>query len=223
MARRDGQVLPEDPRETVPGLFEDVRDVGRHNLRLCDVLVGGFPCQDLSVAGKRAGLSGERSGLFWEFVRLARELRPTWLVIENVPGLLSSNGAAVRFLSLEPLLGKIILHKHLAQCGCGHGHGFTACPNTGGVAKTCHRCDCMNVNPKIHWVIVGCESGPKHRPCPWEWMESIVGQCRDAGVPVFVKQLAANSNGEGAIYKHKPGDAWPSWVPSWARVQEFPK
>lgn len=56
-----------------------------------DLLCGGFPCQDLSVAGRRAGLSGARSGLFHEFARLADALRPRWVVIENVPGLLSSN------------------------------------------------------------------------------------------------------------------------------------
>ena len=55
------------------------------------LLVGGFPCQDLSVAGSRCGLSGERSGLFWEIVRIARESSPRWLLLENVPGLLSSN------------------------------------------------------------------------------------------------------------------------------------
>ena len=56
-----------------------------------DLLCGGFPCQDLSVAGRRAGLQAERSGLFFEFARLAGELRTDWLLIENVPGLLSSN------------------------------------------------------------------------------------------------------------------------------------
>lgn len=56
-----------------------------------DILTGGFPCQDLSVAGRRAGLTGARSGLFYEFVRVAQELQPTWLLLENVPGLLSSN------------------------------------------------------------------------------------------------------------------------------------
>jgi DNA (cytosine-5)-methyltransferase 1 len=60
--------------------------------RSVDVLVAGFPCQDLSVAGKRAGLDGERSGLFWEIVRLAQRTRPTWGLLENVPGLLSSAG-----------------------------------------------------------------------------------------------------------------------------------
>jgi len=56
-----------------------------------DVLAGGFPCQDVSVAGRRAGLAGERSGLFHEFARVIGDLRPEWVVIENVPGLLSSN------------------------------------------------------------------------------------------------------------------------------------
>jgi DNA (cytosine-5)-methyltransferase 1 len=55
-----------------------------------DVLCGGFPCQDLSVAGRRAGLAGERSGLFFEFARIIGEAQPQWVVIENVPGLLSS-------------------------------------------------------------------------------------------------------------------------------------
>jgi DNA (cytosine-5)-methyltransferase 1 len=57
-----------------------------------DLIYGGFPCQDVSVAGKRAGLGGERSGLWFEFERIVSELRPRWVIIENVPGLLSSNG-----------------------------------------------------------------------------------------------------------------------------------
>jgi DNA (cytosine-5)-methyltransferase 1 len=57
-----------------------------------DLICGGFPCQDVSVAGRRAGLAGARSGLFHEFARIAESLRPRWLLVENVPGLLSSNG-----------------------------------------------------------------------------------------------------------------------------------
>lgn len=68
--------------------FEDVRDC--KGLRSVDVVSGGFPCQDLSVAGRREGLAGERSGLWFEFARILEELRPRWVVIENVPGLLSS-------------------------------------------------------------------------------------------------------------------------------------
>jgi len=61
----------------------------------CDLLCGGFPCQDLSVAGRRAGLTGgERSSLFFEYARVADLVLADggWLLIENVPGLLSSNG-----------------------------------------------------------------------------------------------------------------------------------
>ena len=56
------------------------------------LLCGGFPCQDLSVAGRRAGLAGVRSGLFHEFARIIDAVRPRWVLVENVPGLLSSNG-----------------------------------------------------------------------------------------------------------------------------------
>ena len=59
-----------------------------------DLVCGGFPCQDLSVAGKRAGLAGERSGLFFEAARISDLVLGGggWVLIENVPGLLSSNG-----------------------------------------------------------------------------------------------------------------------------------
>ena len=60
-----------------------------------DVLAGGTPCQDVSVAGKRAGMaegSGTRSSLAFHFARLCRELQPRWVVWENVPGVLTSNG-----------------------------------------------------------------------------------------------------------------------------------
>ncbi|SEM54711.1 DNA (cytosine-5)-methyltransferase 1 [Sphingomonas gellani] len=57
-----------------------------------DLLVGGTPCQDFSVAGLRAGLDGDRGNLSLEFLRLADRTRPRWLVWENVPGVLSING-----------------------------------------------------------------------------------------------------------------------------------
>ena len=55
------------------------------------IITGGFPCQDLSVAGRRAGLAGNRSGLFWEICRLLKETQTQSFILENVPGLLSSN------------------------------------------------------------------------------------------------------------------------------------
>ena len=57
-----------------------------------DVLVGGTPCQDFSVAGLRAGIAGDRGNLTLEFLRLASRTKPRWIVWENVPGVLSSDG-----------------------------------------------------------------------------------------------------------------------------------
>ena len=71
--------------------YRDVRQVTGESLGPVDILIGGFPCQDLSVAGRHAGLAGQRSGLWWDFHRLIAELAPTWVLIENVIGLLSSN------------------------------------------------------------------------------------------------------------------------------------
>jgi site-specific DNA-cytosine methylase len=71
--------------------FTDVKEVGAHNLESVDIITFGSPCQDLSVAGKRGGLQGERSGLFFEAIRIIDELRPAIAIWENVPGAFSSN------------------------------------------------------------------------------------------------------------------------------------
>lgn len=71
--------------------FDDVSTFKKTRGMRADLICGGFPCQDLSVAGKRAGLAGERSGLFFEFMRIVGDFAPAWVLIENVPGLLSSN------------------------------------------------------------------------------------------------------------------------------------
>lgn len=78
-------------------IYHDVREVTRERLKadgveLPDLIMGGSPCQDLSVAGKRAGLGGERSGLFHEQCRVADEVAADWVCWENVAGAFSSNG-----------------------------------------------------------------------------------------------------------------------------------
>lgn len=70
-------------------IFEDVRTLTGADVPGVDVICGGFPCQDVSVAGKRAGLDGTRSGLWVEFARIIREIQPRFVVVENTPGLLS--------------------------------------------------------------------------------------------------------------------------------------
>lgn len=77
-------------------VYEDVHKVGRHNLETPDVLVGGFPCQSVSVAGKRAGIrQGTQSGLWLEFARIIGELRPRVILLENVTGIKSLGGVQV--------------------------------------------------------------------------------------------------------------------------------
>lgn len=68
--------------------FADVREVGAHNLAPVDVIAGGFPCQDISIAGRAAGITGARSGLWSEFARLIGDLRPRYVLVENVPALI---------------------------------------------------------------------------------------------------------------------------------------
>lgn len=76
----------------------DITQIDGHTAPWVDCIIGGSPCQDLSIAGKRAGLAGARSGLFMEQIRLVKEMReasgaayPRFMVWENVPGAFSSN------------------------------------------------------------------------------------------------------------------------------------
>ena len=70
--------------------YGDIRAIDWATVPRVDLLCGGFPCQDLSFAGKRAGIDGERSGLWSEYVRAIRALRPRYILVENVPGLLTN-------------------------------------------------------------------------------------------------------------------------------------
>jgi DNA (cytosine-5)-methyltransferase 1 len=72
--------------------FGDFTKIGAEHVGAIDLLAGGTPCQSFSIAGKRAGLDDPRGNLTIEFARLADRVRPTWLVWENVPGVLSIDG-----------------------------------------------------------------------------------------------------------------------------------
>ena len=81
-------------RKHWPGvqLATDITKVNGNDIPAVEVFAGGFPCQDLSLAnqGKRKGLEGARSGLFYKYAELIKEKKPRWVFIENVPGLLNS-------------------------------------------------------------------------------------------------------------------------------------
>lgn len=84
-----------------PGIpiYDDVRELTAERLAGdgigVDVITGGFPCQDISAAGKKVGLSGERSGLWGEIFRLICEIRPSYAIVENVSALLNRGAAEV--------------------------------------------------------------------------------------------------------------------------------
>jgi DNA (cytosine-5)-methyltransferase 1 len=107
LCERDGQassVL----RYRFPGvpIYDNLEGLAdRDGLEPVQLLAGGTPCQDLSVAGRRAGLDGERSGLFFEFIRLADRLAPDWLLWENVDGALSSSKGEDFAVCLEGFTG----------------------------------------------------------------------------------------------------------------------
>ena len=69
--------------------FDDVRNVSARELEPVDVVCGGFPCQDISLAGRGDGIDGARSGLWSEFARIVGELRPRFVVVENVATLVT--------------------------------------------------------------------------------------------------------------------------------------
>jgi DNA (cytosine-5)-methyltransferase 1 len=77
-------------------IWDNVRTLQPSDLPfLPDIIYGGFPCQDISVAGRGAGLDGERSGLFFEIVRLCGEIQPRFVFLENVAEIINNGGVRV--------------------------------------------------------------------------------------------------------------------------------
>jgi protein gp37 len=153
---------------------------------------------------------------------------------ERIP-LLQKTPAAVRFLSVEPMLGPINLTPFLgAYCACGWQqieiHEVDR--KRADAHSSGHRCRCGRMASLSHrgidWVIVGGESGPLARPCELDWVRSIVEQCDAADVPVFVKQLGAvphsvlHEGNTAIVLRDKKGgdpDEWPEDL----RVRQFPR
>jgi protein gp37 len=125
---------------------------------------------------------------------------------ERIPTLLQTP-AAVRFVSVEPMLGPVDFSAWLWCKWCDgnggiDGMGYTECPHCNGTGQ----------GTEIGWMIVGCESGPGRRPMKLEWAVDLVEQCKAAGVPVFVKAIEI----DGKV-SHSPAE-WPEEL----RVREYP-
>ena len=163
----------------------DITKIHGDQIEIVDVITGGSPCQDLSVAGKRAGLSGERSGLFMEQIRIIKEMRehdrsngrsvqfvrPRYMVWENVPGAFSS--------------------------GNPKGADFQAVLEE-TVKVVCRKAPPVPI-PKDGWPSAGCISGVGDSGVPF----SIAWRVHDAqfwGVPQRRKRIAlvADFSGQSA-------------------------
>lgn len=121
---------------------------------------------------------------------------------ERIPHLLSVP-AAVRFLSVEPLLGPIDLTRVWLPDRSGYWNALTGVLTVKGITSDGRQEFWAEterpITQPISWVICGGESGPGARPCNVKWIRDIVDQCKAAGVPVFVKQLGAKPyDSEGA-------------------------
>jgi len=128
---------------------------------------------------------------------------------KNIPILLQIP-AAVRFVSIEPMLEQIDLRRYLGECeGCGY-----TLKDCKAIDRTKHlTCcpDCKHIS--VDWVIIGCESGPGARLCSLDDIRYVRDQCKEAGVPVFIKQITLN----GKCNKYP--DQWPEEF----QIQEYPK
>lgn len=76
-------------------IWDDIRELSPYGLYHTDIIYGGFPCQDISLAGAGKGLEGKRSGLFFEIMRLVGEIKPRFIFLENVPAITSRGGTRV--------------------------------------------------------------------------------------------------------------------------------
>jgi protein gp37 len=158
-----------------------------------------------------ADVIANRRGM--QFVNVEWPLPNAWIGVtvedqrranERIPYLVQTP-AAVRFLSIEPMLEPVDLVGALFQPGVWDsiypGHGGLAAITPSAIA-----------DGGIGWVIIGCETGPGRRPCRVEWVRDLVQQCQAAGVPVFVKALDL----DGRVSKD-PTD-WPADL----RVRQYP-
>lgn len=130
---------------------------------------------------------------------------------EDRTGYLLETPAAVRFLSCEPLLGPLNLSQWLWPTPCGCRPDVEA--RTGELLGCDGGCGDRPQRSLLDWVIIGAESGAGARPMDPAWAQSIVDQCRAAGVPVFVKQLSGGRRANHDIDTFPPG----------LRVREYPQ
>jgi len=163
-------------------IHDDVQSLSASSLReRVDVIAGGFPCQDISLAGKGAGLAGERSGLWFEYAKAIETLRPRYVLIENV--------SALRSRGLDQVLGSLAALGYDAEWHC-----IPAC-----AVGAPHRRDRV-------WIVADAERMRKLQPqgsqchewrrlsdCSWWNIEPELGRVAH-GIPNRVDRLRGLGN-----------------------------
>jgi DNA (cytosine-5)-methyltransferase 1 len=168
----------------------DIRKCSFRNLERVDIIAGGFSCQDISYAGLGAGLDGERSGLFFEAIRLVRELQPRAVVLENVAALLARG--------LDRVLGTLAEIGYNAEWHCIPAAAVGAPHIRDRVFVLAYSEDGRNV--RRNWSLEPTqEKLRKHRTSQsdgsWKWWEPESGILRVAyGIPSRVDQLRCLGN-----------------------------
>lgn len=180
MARGD---LPRAP------IWDDVKTLTAEMLPPVDIVYGGFPCQDISVAGRGKGLGGERSGLFFEVVRLVSDIRPRFVFLENV--------AALTFRGAERVVGEF------CRLGYDTRWGILSAADVGA-----------NHQRERWWLLAHTGHGIGRGLGPTEERNQDAkergGNHHSPGGPGEQSEDAANTS------KHQR-DGWGDWVSRWRR------
>lgn len=162
--------------------YDDVRTCGKHNLGQVDLIAGGFPCQDVSYAGKRTGIDGVRSGLWREFARIICELRPEYVLVENTTGLLARGMG--RVLGDLASIGFDAEWFVLSACAFGAPHTrervfILAYPASGSERQL--------------WRLGRSQNGAPQRDVHWAQTEPAIARVVD-GLPNRLERLTGGGN-----------------------------
>lgn len=165
--------------------YGDVRTVGKHNLQQVDLIAGGMPCQPHSLAGERKASADERN-LWPEFYRIICELRPTWVLVENVVGLLSSESGGF----FSGVLRDLAQARYDAEWFCLRASDFGAPHQRERVFIVAHTSSCrLEEQQDTGWTNDQPDSsGPlaysySDRQWQWAYQQKRFAQCQGAPDP----------------------------------------
>lgn len=168
--------------------YDDVTDA---TFPHADIICGGFPCQDLSHAGKRRGIRAERSGLWFEYLRIVREIRPAWVIVENVYQAWRAWMPIVRSGLAELGYASLPLRVSANEVGAWHrrargfvvadSHGHIIRQQSGGGARAMWASAVQSVRARSPWVAPDANSLRKLQPGgtdrqEWGWAGDCIGE-----------------------------------------------